>query len=225
MMGRRTTDSKEAKFLIERYSPVPTNQDEKAIEGIEGLVSRAKTINQFHQVFLHDVARTIYRVFGFKEIAIGIRDKDGDYRYVSMMGFRGDAELARKKMVYTSADMTDTQTWPGTRISKITTIHFFEDGNFKEGEENTYNRPSMLGMNRPSPESMVEGDYIEVAVQGPNNELFGWMELSNPRDGIFPSRNTIKWLELISVIIAAFLKSKDLQKERSTTDRAARIHA
>ena len=225
MMGRRATDSKEAKFLIEKYSPVPTNQDEKAIEAIESLVSHAKTINQSPQAFLHEATRTVYRVFEFKEIAFGMKDKDDKYRYVAMMGFRDEAESARKKIVYTSADMADTKTWPGTRISKLTVIHFFEDGAFKEGEEDTYNRPSMMGMNRPSPESMTEGDNIEVAIQGPNNELVGWIELSNPRDGKFPSRNSIKWLELTSVIIATFLKSKDLQKERSATDRAARIKA
>ena len=225
MMGRRAMDSKEAKFLINRYSPVPTNQDEKAIEAIESLVSHAKTVNQPPQAFLHEVARTIYRVFEFKEIAIGIKDKDDKHRYVAMMGFRDDAEWAMKKVVYTSADMADTKTWPGTRISKITVIHFFEGGDFKEGEQETYNRPSMMGMARPSPENMMEGDYIEVAIQGPNNELVGWMELSNTRDGKFPSRNSIKWLELISIIIATFLKSKELQKERSAADRAARIKA
>lgn len=225
MMGRHATDSKEAKFLIEKYSPVPTNEDEKAIEAIESLVSHAKTINQSPQVFLHGAARIIYRVFELREIAIGMKDKDDEYRYVAMMGFRDDAESARTKLVYTSTDMADTKTWPGTRISKMTFIHFFEDGGFKEGEENTYNRPSMMGRSRPSPDSMMEGDYIEVAIQGPNNELVGWMELSNPRDGKFPSRNTIKWLELTSVIIATFLKSKDLQKERSVADRAARIKA
>jgi len=225
MIGKHATDSREAKYLIEKYSPVPTNGDEEAIEAIESLVSHAKTINQPPQAFLHEAARIIYRVFEFKEIAIGLRDKDDCYRYVAMMGFRDDAESARKRMVYTSADMADSKTWPGTKISKITVIHFFEDGAFKEGEQDTYNRPSMIGMNRPSSESMVEGDYIEVAIQGANNELVGWMEFSNPRDGKFPSKNSIKWLELTSVIIATFLKSKDLQKERSIADRADRIKA
>ena len=225
MMGRRVTDPRETKFLIERYSPVSTTEDEKAIEAIEGLVSHAKAVNQPIQAFLHEVARIIYRVFEFKEIAIGVKENDDSYRYIAMMGFRDEAESARKRIVYTSADMADTKTWPGTRISKITVIHFYDDGAFKEGEQETYNRPSMMGMTRPSPESMMEGDYIEVAIQGPNNELVGWMELSNTRDGKFPSRNSIKWLELISVIIATFLKSKELRKERSATDRAARIKA
>jgi len=225
MMGRRAMDSKEAKFLINRYSPVPTTEDEKAIEAIEGLVSHAKAVNQPIQAFLHEVARIIYRVFEFKEIAIGIKEKDDSYRYVAMMGFRDEAESARKRIAYTSADMADTKTWPGTRISKITVIHFYEDGGFKEGEQETYNRPSMMGMTRSSPEIMMEGDYIEVSIQGPSNELVGWMELSNTRDGKFPSRSSIKWLELTSVIIATFLKSKELRKERSATDRAARIKA
>jgi hypothetical protein len=223
MMGRRAANSKEAKYLIEKYSPVPSNEDERAIEAIEGLVARSKTTNQTSQAFLHDVARTIYRVFDFKEIAIGLKDKDGNYRYVAMMGFRDDAESARKKIVYTSADMADTKAWPGTKISKITVIHFSEDDAFKEGEEDTYNRPSMMGMSRPTPESMMEGDYIEMSVNGTNNDLVGWIELSNPKDGKFPPRSTMKWLELTSIVIAAFLKSKDVQKERSTADRTARI--
>jgi len=214
-MGRRATDSKEARFLIERYSPVPGNEDEKAIEALESLVSHAKTMSQSPHTFLHEVARTIYRLFEFKEIAIGLREKDGMYRYIAMMGFRDEAESARKKIVYTPADMADTKTWPGTRISKVTFIHFFEDQAFKEGEEGTYNRPSMMGISRPSLENMIEGDNIEVGIQGPDNDLIGWMELSNPRDGKFPSRTAIKWLELISIITASILKSKAFQREQA----------
>jgi hypothetical protein len=211
-MGRRVKDSQEARFLLERYAPVASTEDEQVIESLDMLAAHARMPGQSAQAFLNDVARIIYKAFGFKEISIGIREKDGMFRYAAMVGFRDEANTSRQRPTYTLADMMDKRAYPSTKVDRIFEIHLKEDRSTKEGEEDMYNRPSLIGQERTSPDSMMEGDYIELRILGLNDELLGWVELSSPRDGKFPSRSTVKWLEFVSIITATFLKLKDQTK-------------
>lgn len=212
VIGRRAKDSQDAKYLLERYAPVASTEDEQKIEALDSLAMRAKMPSQSTAVFLNDVARVVYKSFEFKEVSLGAKDRDGEYRYVAMLGLRDEVKASMQKLSYTLDDMMDTRTYPGKRVNKIIEIHLIEDAPLKEGEENMYNRPSLIGKDRESPESMVEGDYLELSILGPDDELLGWIEISGPRDGKFPPRSTVKWLEFLSIITAMFLKLKEPTK-------------
>jgi hypothetical protein len=209
MMGKHMKDSQEAKFLLEKYAPVASTEEEQVIESLDLLSAHAKMPGQSTQAFLNDVARVIYKSFGFKEISIGIKEKDGLFRYAAMLGFRDEVKATRHRPSYTLAEMMDKRAYPSTKVNRIVEIHLKEDMPTKEGDENMYNRPSLIGQERTSPDSMMEGDYIEMRIFGLNDELLGWIELSSPRDGKFPSRGTLKWLEFVSMITATILNLKE----------------
>lgn len=208
MMVKHVKDSQEAKFLLEKYAPVASTEDEQIIESLDLLAAHSRMPGQSTQAFLNDAARVLYKAFGFREIAIGIRDKDGMFRYMAMLGLRDEVKATRLKSAYTLTDMMDKRKYPSTKVDKITEIHLKEDRLTKEGEADMYNRPSLMEQERTSPDSMMEGDYIELSIIGLNEELLGWIELSGPRDGKFPTRSTVKWLEFTSIIMATFLKLK-----------------
>lgn len=212
MTSGRTRDSQQAKYLLDRYPPGVNTDEEQKIEALDSLAMRAKTPNQSIEAFLSDVARVVFKFFEFKEVCIGAKDKEGKYRYVALLGLRDEVRASLQRLSYTSADMMDTRTYPSKRVNKVIEIHLMGDALLKEGEENTYNRPSLIGMDRDSTDSMVEGDYLELSILGPDDELLGWIELSSPRDGKFPSRSTAKWLEFVSIITATFLKMKEHAK-------------
>lgn len=223
MTGRHTKDSQETKFLLEKYAPVSNTEDEQIIEVLDSLTLHTKMPGQSTAVFLNDVARAIYKAFGFKEVSIGAKDREGIFKCVAMVGFRDEVKTSRQKLSYTLAEMMDARAYPSTRVNKIVEIHLIDDMPLKEGGGDMYNRPSLIGKERPSPDSMVEGDYIEFSVLGPSDELLGWIEMSGPRDGKFPSRSTIKWLEFISTITAACLKLKEPTKERHAADTSVHV--
>jgi len=212
LKGKRDGDSHEAKYLIERYAPVAETEDEKRIEAIDSLATRAKTPSQSSAAFLSDVARVIYKSFEFKEVCVGAKDKDGKFRYIAMLGLRDEVKASLQKLSYTLTDMTDTRIYPSKRVNKGIELHLMEDTLLKEGEEKMYNRPSLIGKSPESFDDMVEGDYLELSIFGPNDSLLGWIEVSCPRDGKFPTRSTTKWLELISIIAATFLTLKEPSK-------------
>ncbi len=212
MMGRHVRNSQESKFLLERYAPVASTEDEQVIESLDLLSAHAKMPGQSTQAFLNEVARVIYKSFGFKEISIGVKDKDGVFRYAAMLGFRDDVKTMQHRPSYTLEEMMDKRAYPSAKIDRTVEIHLKEDRPADEGEDGMYNRPSLMGQERISPDTMMEGDYIELRIHGPNDDLLGWIELSCPRDGKFPSRGTVKWLEFISIITATFLNLKEHAK-------------
>ena len=58
-------------YLRTRYSPIPKDETEKVIDGIVSILVLTKDRNQTLKNVLDAAARTIYRLFEFKEIAIG----------------------------------------------------------------------------------------------------------------------------------------------------------
>ena len=101
MIGRHVRNSQESKFLLERYAPVASTEDEQVIESLDLLSAHAKMPGQSTQAFLNEVARVIYKSFGFKEISIGVKDKDGVFRYAAMLGFRDDVKTMQDHQVHT----------------------------------------------------------------------------------------------------------------------------
>jgi hypothetical protein len=206
MIGKKK-DIQQEIFLKELYSNVSSSNEEQYLSEINGFIEHSMKISNSQEAILKEAARAIYRIFEFKEIAIGKKDKDGMYRFHEMIGFRNEAVNARKRLVYDSNDMADGTTYQSLRIGKYSQIHLSEHEPFRPGEEASYNHPELLGKPRINADDMVEGDYLDIYLYGRKKELLGWIELSGTRNRKLMTRESILWLEFFSSCLALLLSN------------------
>jgi hypothetical protein len=186
------------------YSHGIRDPTQKALEGLQTLLSHFQGSRMDIDSFLKEAAEFICRQFGIDNVAIGLRDpKDGLYRYRAMAGFRGDALEAHNKIAYKREQFFEDDEFHGVNISKYSRIYLAESNILKEEERSTYNRPALLTMKRKDPTDSLEGDYIDTGIYSSGNELVGWIEISGTRTMKLPDVTTIRWVEVIASIIAA----------------------
>ena len=205
-----------ADFVRKKYGGIPQGDEEKFIDAALKLVF-AIDEDTNNDAMLHDAGRIIHRVFGFNEVTIGLRSpEDGKFRYEAIIGHTREAEKALRSFSYTREEMCDCKEYPGVPISKYTEFNIREYETYKIGvEEKAFNRPLALRDTRPSPETMIEGDYIDVYIYASKDDMIGWIELSNPRYGKFPSRHDIRWLELFAATIGlGIIKNQAIARRR-----------
>ncbi|MEM2839869.1 MAG: hypothetical protein QXE18_07275 [Thermoplasmata archaeon] len=196
--------------ILEMYSTTRDDDDEVVMGEIIRLLERTKAPTKQLDIFLHDLARTLHKLFEFKEVCVGIQDSsDGLFRYKVVLGFRGGAQEVRRKIAYHPDEITDEKHYPSTQVGKRTRFYLSENQPFKDSEREAFNRPSALGKERESEDSMIEGDYIDVFMLDPEKEIIGWIEVSNPHEGKWPSKKTIRWLELFATIAGAVVFERE----------------
>ena len=200
--------------LREIYSPVVRDDTERIMEGIDSLLSNSRSREVTTKVFLEDAIKLIYRLFDFREIALGLKDKkDGLYRYEVIRGYRKDSEVAYRQLVYKAEEMADPKKYPvGIYISRFGEYSMVEGESYKQGEEETFNRPLMLKKERAAPDDFIEGDYIQIYFYGVKGDHLGWIELSGPKSGKIPPRSTIKWIEFIAQIIGTIVYEREFMR-------------
>src|SRR5512136_96884 len=87
--------------LREIYSPVARDDTERIMEGIEALLSNSRSRALTTRAFLEDAMKLLYRLFDFREIALGLKDrKTGLYRYEVILGYRKESEVAYRQLAY-----------------------------------------------------------------------------------------------------------------------------
>jgi hypothetical protein len=204
-MAKKTKDLSQERFLLARFSPATRTSREEALEEIRKFVERCINPQARMQTVLDEAVRTVLKITEFKEIAIATRDADGNYRYKTMSGFREEAEKARRAIVYTQADLNDNSAFPASRVGRISQYHISERNPFKPGEEATFNKPDLLGIPRKNPDDMIEGDYIEMYMSGPDNQFIAWVDLSGTRSKKIPSRETIILTEMLTSCLLTVL--------------------
>jgi len=206
--------SEYSRQLREIYSPVARDDTERIMEGIDALLSNSRSRANTTKAFLEDAMKLIYRLFDFREIALGLKDrKDGLYRYEVILGYRKDSEVAYKQLVYKADEMADQKKYPvGVYISRYGEYSMVEGQPYKQGEEETYNRPLMLKKERAAPDDFIEGDYIQIYFYGVKGDYLGWIELSGPKSGKIPPRSTIKWIEFIAQIIGTIVYEREFMR-------------
>jgi len=157
----------------------------------------------------------IYRSFNFKEVSIIIKgEKDGLYRYVSLLGFRKEAEDAFKRIAYTYEEAMDTNKYPTIKFSKFSEFNIEDGTTLEEDELLTFNRPILLTEERKSNDELLESDYFTIYILGYKAEILGFIEFGDPRDKKFPQRSTIKWIELIGSILGFIIQRERIRKEK-----------
>ena len=192
--------------MRKQYNESNLNDDLSFIVSLQKFVYGLASKSAGEQEILREAARFIFHTFGFKEIAISLRSPiDGKFRYETFLGLAREVEKGYKSLAYDYETVFDDNTYPGAKLSKFTELMFAELEAYDEGEEKTFNRPSMLNESRKSINDMLEGDYYAVYLYGPADDIFGWLELSSTRDGKFPPIKTIRQLELFSTVISLIL--------------------
>ncbi|HDP96692.1 MAG TPA: hypothetical protein ENN25_03250 [Euryarchaeota archaeon] len=189
--------------INKRYSTFPQDQWERIADGFYKITEIGKKPDVSIQYLSDQVARMLYRLFEFKEIGIVFKnEKDGLFRYATLLGYRKEAEAENRKLVYSEEDFMNEEKFPHAKMGRSSEFHVAEYIHHEGGDiAKAYNRPIELSAQRKSAEDFLEGDYIDVDIRGNNNELLGWFELSNTKDRKLPTRSTIIWVELFASLV------------------------
>jgi len=151
---------------------------------------------------LEQTARLVYTQFNIKEVSIGLRSaSDGLYRYVAEHGMRTDIWAAHKKITYSYDDLNDTKRYKPVTISHHTKLYLAEDNPYGPDEADTYSEHMMKQSKRKSATDSIEGDYIDIFIFGPQDETYGWIEISGTWDGRIPDAKAIRCLEMIASVL------------------------
>lgn len=197
-------------FLENRFSCESLQTDESRVTcSIIDLISK----HQKNSVaaFLLDCAVLIGKLFDFKEVSIGLKDKaDGLYKYGVIVGALPASQEALKKIAYTYEDMIDDVKYPGFKIGKFSKYCVTES---IETEQKTFNRPGLIGKPRKSLDEFIEGDYIDTFMYGGGDELIGWIEVAGPKDGKIPDGSKFMRLELLASIISRIVWERMYRRE------------
>jgi hypothetical protein len=192
--------------MRKKYSDANLDQDIAFTVNLQKFIYGLASRSASEQEVLREAVRFIYHSFGFKEITIPLRSPaDGKYRYEAFLGMTREAEQSYRKLIYDREDVFDDDTYPGVKLSKHTELALAELEPYIEGEEGTYNRPTMLKEQRKSVDQMLDSDYYSVYLIGPGDDAFGWLELSGYKDGKFPPMKIVRQLELFSTILSLIL--------------------
>lgn len=218
MPGKTTDpiDRQYRNYVENLYSTVPRDQQEKIIENIMTLIEMGHDRRQTLNTTLEFAAKMIFRLFGFQEISIGLKNRaDGTFKYDIIFGFRKDVELNYRRLRYTLEDMISQERYPFIKTGKSSEYNPVEG--LPERECTLYNRPYQVKTQRKGFDDFHEGDYFDVWMYGPNKELIGWIEVMGTPDDKLPPRGHIRWLELIAAVCADIVLEKwsrgeDLQR-------------
>jgi hypothetical protein len=154
---------------------------------------------------LQDAATIIYTIFGFKEVLIGLKNNNGLFRYRVILGHSKKAKEAIAEAEYRIEEMAHSEEFPGVVMSNLCEFNLKEDLPDNATEIRQFNRPAELSKERTSIDEMMEGDYLDVYIYGVDDKMLGWIEVSYPGDGRFPSREKVRGLELLASVIGLSL--------------------
>ncbi|MBU0686041.1 MAG: hypothetical protein ABIE25_04060 [Thermoplasmatota archaeon] len=201
---RDAIDRKHRAFIEDNYSPIPRDADEKIIDNIVSLAEMAMDKRYSLNAVLEQAAKLIFRHFDFREVGVGLKSRTSDiYKYEILLGYRPDIIDGFRKLRYTYEDMVNQDRYPNIKTGRLSELNPVEG--LPEEEKTLFNRPYQLTVVRESLDDFHEGDYLDFWMYGPNKELIGWFELSNPIAGKLPPRRTIRWIELIVSICSSIV--------------------
>jgi len=197
-------DRKLKSYIETTYSPIPRDEQERIIDNVISLIELAQDKKQNSRSIMDHVAKMIFRLFSFDEIAVGLRDRrSGVYRYEVLFGYRKEVIDKFRRIEYSYHDMVSYDRFPNVKIGRLSEFNPVEG--LPEREKDLYDRPLIISQKRTGPDDFHEGDYIDVWMYDYRKDLIGWIELSRPRSGKLPPRMAIRWIELIASISASIV--------------------
>jgi hypothetical protein len=199
--------------LKEMYSTVNKNDQERLVSELNSLIEFALDRRNSLPKILDRIGRMIAKYFEFKSISIGLRGEDGHYRYAVLIGHPRDAEEALRKQSYSSEDMLDYNRYPNIRLTQTAQFNPVEGFPVDEAEIVSHHHPVLPKRPRSDLGSFLPGDYLDFYMFGFEGRLIGWIEVSETKDGRLPSRETIRWMDLITNISGAIIQPRIRIKE------------
>lgn len=192
------------------YTYASREATDRMLDSLTELIEHFKAPRVNITAFLQDAAKLIHKQLRIKEVSIGVRSPvDGLYRYHVMSGMREFVWSEHKSISYTKEDFGDFTKWGGFTISEYTRLFLFEEKPYLESEKGTFDAQMGLRMRRKTPDAYVEGDYLDVYIQGRNREVVGWIETGGTWDGKLPDAQGIKWMEFVGSVLAIALMDWD----------------
>lgn len=157
---------------------------------------------------IQDATRVIHRQFHLQWVMIGLKSEtDGKYRYEVHTGLRDEAWKWQREAAYEYKDFDMASRHIGAEISNITRVYLEEENPIPKEDENVLNRPALLRMRRRTAEDVLEADFIDTLIIGPDKDLLGWIEYSGTITGKWADPLTIRHIEVVASIIAAAIHS------------------
>lgn len=185
--------------LRDFYSQIPKDDTERIMNEVHGLIEYCSDRRNTLLKIVERLCKTINKMFEFKSVSIGLRSNDGYYRYVFWIGHPKESEDALKRLKYDIHEMIDYDKFPAIRIGTITQYHPVESfPGHAEDEFIAHHRPELLTSPRTNMNKFMRGDYLDVIMHGYEGEILGWIELSETKENRMPSRNSIRWIELMA---------------------------
>jgi len=188
---------------------IPKDENEKTLNNLWKFMSSAIENDWSQKQICDEAVKLINRTLPFAETSLALRiPGTSDFRFEALAGFRSDVERELRKRIYTEAEVPGHDREPSIHIDNFLDFEIAEGKcNIDLEYERFFNRPTKVGDPRASFDEMKAGDYLALFFRGIRGELLGFVELEAPRDKKLPQGNTLKWLEVFSMIIGILLQS------------------
>ena len=191
-----------ARKIKQEYTHGRKEPGARGLDCLHGLIKALMQGEPNLNEFLKTVAKAIYTQFNIKDVSICLRGQDDIFRYATMHGMREEVWAAPRNIAYTLDQVLDPNLYKGTEISRFTKLFLAEDNPYAESEGLTCSGHLMTTSKRRTAEESIEGDYLDVFIFGPKDEVLGWIETSGTWDGRLPDARTIRGLEVLSSVLA-----------------------
>lgn len=196
-MSGETVSADMRRFLEGRYTLIARDEDEKTVQTLTELMALGTDRTQPLSAFFDRIMRFVFRQFGFTEVVIGLKEKNEDvWRYHAAFGFKKEVEAELLNTRYDRADMYSQDRFPNIKTGKLSELNVAEG--LPDGETDMYDRPFQWRSKRATFEDFLPGDFLDFWMFDEKKEIIGWIEVSGPMDKKQPSRETVRWLELLA---------------------------
>ena len=201
--AEKGVDHKEvARKLKQDYVYGSKDPSIRALDSVNTLVKHLMRDNPNLDEMLEQASKVIFTQFNIKEVSIGLKTPtDGLFRYVKMHGMRSDVWEAHKKLAYTAEQLLDPRKYKHTVISPNTRLYLAEDNPYGVDEAYTFSEHLMSVSKRKALDDSIEGDYVDVFIYGPNNDILGWIETGGTWDNKIPDARTLRCLEIVASVL------------------------
>lgn len=200
------------KHLELLYSVVPKDELERIIENVVTILEVGQDRKQTLKTIMEHVAKTISRVFGFREVSVGLKERNADiWKYEVLYGFGADTEAKIYRVRYDRADMFSQETFPNIKTGRLSEFNPVEG--MPVTETDAYNRPFRWGQPRQTLDEFHAGDFLDFWMYDSKKEIIGWIEVSAPMTGKLPPRTDVRWIELIAAICSYFVRQRWLEED------------
>jgi hypothetical protein len=191
-----------AKKLKTEYAHGSKDPSIRALDSVNSLIKYLIQNDPNLDEMLEQAAKLIFTQFNIREVSIGLRTApDNLFRYVKMHGMRAEVWAAHKSLTYTYEQLLDPKKYKHTVISQHTRLFLAEDNPYAEDESFTYSEHLMSMSKRRAADDSIEGDYMDVYIYGPGDEILGWIETGGTWDNKIPDARTVRTLELLASVL------------------------